>query len=327
MESPTARSAGNSFAAPGDGSIVPDLEELQRIHDISLELIERSHDLDGLLDRVLEEYERRLAELPVEALDGRAHPNTAETAKKLKALVMFASQAVALKTKAAAAVELRRRAQALSEANQRLQDALLEAQTARARLNGVLSSLDAGVLLVGPDGTVLKANPVAHELTGVPDDGLVGRVAPEILASVTRGGSLEIHVDDRSRGARVLLVSRRDVDGEGDEVVMITDITERHREIEERHRMEKLSEVLRTLSVLSHKINNPLTALLGRAQILQSRAGADPHVQKAASVIEESAQRIAELIRELATVVKEGRHDGVEKILDMKETGMPEAKL
>jgi signal transduction histidine kinase len=84
--------------------------------------------------------------------------------------------------------------------------------------------------------------------------------------------------------------------------------------------------VLRTLSVLSHKINNPLTALLGRAQLLASRAGADPHVTKSTSVIEESALRIAELIRELAIVVKEGRQEAVDKVLDTGEIGMPEVK-
>jgi hypothetical protein len=33
-----------------------ELRELGRVHDVSLDLIERSHDLDSLLDRVLDEY-------------------------------------------------------------------------------------------------------------------------------------------------------------------------------------------------------------------------------------------------------------------------------
>jgi len=57
--------------------------------------------------------------------------------------------------------------------------------------------------------------------------------------------------------------------------VLLSDITLRSREIEEQHRIEKLGEVLRTLSVLSHKINNPLTALMGRAQMLRVQAGTD----------------------------------------------------
>jgi signal transduction histidine kinase len=82
-------------------------------------------------------------------------------------------------------------------------------------------------------------------------------------------------------------------------------------------RLEKLAEVLKTLSVLSHKINNPLTALLGRAQILQTQKSNSPGVLKAAAVIEEASFRIADLIRELAQVVKEGRQDAVDELLEM----------
>jgi signal transduction histidine kinase len=103
----------------------------------------------------------------------------------------------------------------------------------------------------------------------------------------------------------------------GSEVVLVTDVTQRNRAVEERVRLEKLAEVLKTLSVLSHKINNPLTALLGRAQILQARKSDDPSVAKAAAVIEDASLRIADLIRELAQVVKDGRQDAVDELLDM----------
>ncbi|MDX1388744.1 MAG: histidine kinase dimerization/phospho-acceptor domain-containing protein [Acidobacteriota bacterium] len=171
---------------------LPDLRELSRVHDVSLELIEKSHDLDELLGVVLTEYERRLRELPDDALDPGNSPPDSANAVKIRALVMFATQATALMAKTA--------------------------------------------------------------------------------------------------------------------------------ETERRHRIEKLGEVMRTLGVLSHKINNPLTALMGRAQLLRM-AKSDPKVVKAAEVIEESAGRIAELIRELARVVKEGREEGVEKLLELDVRG------
>jgi len=60
----------------------PDLEELCRIHDIGLDLIERSDNLDDLLDRVLGEYELRLADLRNDTLDG--DPEDEGEAKKNK---------------------------------------------------------------------------------------------------------------------------------------------------------------------------------------------------------------------------------------------------
>ena len=86
-----------------------ELEELGRVHDVSLDLIQRSHDLDGLLDRILDEYETRLRELPGEALGGRGGELSPQSAGKLRALLVFAAQAAALKEKALAAAELRAR--------------------------------------------------------------------------------------------------------------------------------------------------------------------------------------------------------------------------
>ena len=105
-----AAEGGKTALWRGERELVPDLAELCRIHEVGLDLIERSHDVDELLNRVLEEYERRLRELPGDALDGRAGKPSAESVRKLRALVMFATQAAALKEKAVAASELKRRA-------------------------------------------------------------------------------------------------------------------------------------------------------------------------------------------------------------------------
>jgi len=61
------------------------------------------------------------------------------------------------------------------------------------------------------------------------------------------------------------------------------------------------------LAALSHKINNPLTSLIGRVQLLRQRAGGDPYVTHAAEVIEESSMRVAEYLREMVAVVKQRR--------------------
>ena len=63
------------------------------------------------------------------------------------------------------------------------------------------------------------------------------------------------------------------------------------------------------LADLSHKINNPLTSLLGRAQLLRQRKNTDPYVAHAAEVIEECSRRIADHLREISSLVKEHRGD------------------
>jgi signal transduction histidine kinase len=77
----------------------------------------------------------------------------------------------------------------------------------------------------------------------------------------------------------------------------------------DRERLTRIADTLVTLADLSHKINNPLTSLLGRAQILKLRLDTDPAMRKAAEVVEESAKRIAEHVRELANVVRDTRNE------------------
>jgi PAS domain-containing protein len=311
-----AKRAGGS----GSGESLPDLAELCRNHEIGLDLIERSHDVDELLDKVLDEYERRLEELPLDALDARNGEPSQDGVRKLRGLVMFAAQAAALKEKAVAAGELKRRAGMLEEANARLVSVLGEAERSRARLDGVLAALSSGVMILDADGAFLKANAAARALAGAENDGALTKL---IAHGVPRDGEAEIDLPSADGGRRTLLVARRAMSGDpGSEVVLVTDVTQRNRAVEERVRLEKLAEVLKTLSVLSHKINNPLTALLGRAQILQAQKATDPSVAKAAAVIEDASLRIADLIRELAQVVRDGRQDAVDELLDM---GSPSA--
>lgn len=315
-----SKNKSEPIAASSTGEALPDLAELCRIHEIGLDLIGRSHDVDELLDRVLDEYESRLKVLPSDALDARSGAPHPESLRKLRGLVMFATQAAALKEKAIVAGELKRRAAMLEAANARLVAVLDEAERSRARLDGVLAALSSGVMIFSADGAFLTANVAARELAGAADD---SALAGLIAHGVPRGGEAEIDVPIAGGGRRTLLVARRAMSGDpGSEVVLVTDVTQRNHAVEERVRLEKLAEVLKTLSVLSHKINNPLTALLGRAQILQAQKSNDPGVVKAAAVIEDASLRIADLIRELAQVVKDGRQDAVDELLDMDATSL-----
>ena len=61
-----------------------------------------------------------------------------------------------------------------------------------------------------------------------------------------------------------------------------------------------LVELLRQQSELCHKINNPLTTVMGRAQLLQLKRGDNPDVASAAKLIEESSRQVAALVREMS---------------------------
>ncbi len=71
----------------------------------------------------------------------------------------------------------------------------------------------------------------------------------------------------------------------------------------------RLDDRFDNLAMFCHKINNPLTTLVGRSQILQLKAGSDPNIGKTVNVIQESAQRIAVLVREMSREVCDARDE------------------
>jgi signal transduction histidine kinase len=283
---------------------IQDLEELCKVHSISLELIRRSHSLDDLLDVVLDELENRLADIPGHAFRTHGEPTPAprDTAR-LKALVTFTSQAAELKAKAVF--------------NRELQSALDAAEAGRDRLDGVMASISAGIAILDKDGRIVSVNNAMADMVGQVAGSLEGQAVGPWIGSVRAGGDGEVQVRMPGDGLRVRLISRRNLSGaSGGEVVMINDITERDRRVQERHYKEKMHGLMQTIGMLTHQINNPLTSLLGRAQILRMKSQGNEDVLKAAAVIEESARRIAGLIQDLSELSKIGDREELEEMID-----------
>ena len=81
-------------------------------------------------------------------------------------------------------------------------------------------------------------------------------------------------------------------------------------EAEETRLRERALELCSDVARLCHKINNPLTSLMGRAQMLQMHSDPEPEkLVKATEVIEESARRVASVVQELAQVVGQSKED------------------
>jgi PAS domain-containing protein len=281
-----------------------DLEELCKVHSISLELIRRSHHLDDLLDVILDELEERLAEIPGQALQSRGEPrrNLRDTAR-LKALVTFTSQAAELKAKA--------------ESNRELQLALDSAEEGRDRLHGVMNSITAGIAVLDRDRKILVINEAMAKLIGSDPERLQGEQLETWAGKVEGNSDGEVQVRTPAGTLQTMLISRRDLTGAaGGEVVTVNDITERDRIVQERHYKEKMHGLMQTIGMLTHQINNPLTSLMGRAQILRMKAKGDEDVLKAAGVIEESARRIAGLIQDLSELAKTGDREELEDMID-----------
>jgi signal transduction histidine kinase len=271
------------------------------LHNVRVQLLSSADDVDSLIAAILEESERRMAGDPENTFD-RSADRAPLTAADLRSLVMFAVQASAMKARA-------EMGEALRERDRRLQEAGRDSRRWRHGLGTIVATLQVVVLFVSKEGTVVD---IHGDLDGILSS-CVRRHAPlpAVFHEVPPCGDGEIRLRGPETGELRLAVSRRShgMPEEGEETVVIRDVTEQAMAVGSGTPSERLAETLRTVGVLTHKVNNPLTALLGRVQLLRARADGDSSAVRAARVVEESAHRVAELIRELATVAKEGRDE------------------
>ena len=290
--------------------LLPELERLCALHGLERALVEGDGELTGLLERVRVESESCLTlllEQPPDSSAGR------RDAARLRALIAFSAQATALQLQSAVAAVERHRVEATLRLHRDLERAVAECERADRCVDDLLAAFDAGVIVLGPGADVRHVNRAARRL--VEDVSLVpGADASHLLVGIAPGGDGELQVPPGSRGHRVLAVARRALPGEpGAEVLLLDERRDDVATTSGRAQSGPAEATLDRVGMICHKINNPLTALLGRAQILRMKPTTDPHVKKAAAVIEESARRIADDVRELAGVIKserERKHEG-----------------
>jgi PAS domain S-box-containing protein len=181
--------------------------------------------------------------------------------------------------------------------------------------------------LVGPDGTILKANRAELAFLGYAADEYVGRniadfhadraTSADILSRLSRGevirryearlrakdGSLkDVLIDSSGHFQDGKLVNTRcfTQDFTGQKALEAERLTLVAGEREARERAEQLNRAKdQFLVTLSHELRTPLNAVLGWARILEAEALSPDKVRHAAEVISRNASLQARLVEEL----------------------------
>jgi two-component system NtrC family sensor kinase len=189
----------------------------------------------------------------------------------------------------------------------------------RSRVRQMLDSMPQGVLLADPDLQVLVANPAARGmlalLAGSPEPARLERVggldlaelAGPVLAGETDRAQAEISLPEARRIFALSLAPVRRAETARDRrpgvVLLIDDVTETRRLQEQMSQTEKLSALGEMIAGVAHELNNPLSTVMGYAQILQSSEKEGPLGRKLETLHRE-ARRCQKIVQNLLSFAR-----------------------
>jgi len=206
-------------------------------------------------------------------------------------------------------------------------------------VTNVVNSIVELLVVVDEHNVIERINTAVTDITGYGETELVGhhvsRLFPELYQQDGGTGEadrnyaeIETHVHTKKEGPVSVLVSRnevRDPRDAGKAVLVAMDISERKRSerlIGEQQMMlvqaSKMSSLGEMASSIAHEINNPLTVVLGRCEILQMQHEAtgagNPEMLKGIELIDKMSKRILKIVRGLQALARDQRHDAMELV-------------
>ncbi|MCX7930251.1 MAG: ATP-binding protein [Chlorobi bacterium] len=189
-----------------------------------------------------------------------------------------------------------------AQLERRVAEATELVRQSQAQYRALIEFLPDAVIMTNADGRILYLNPAAQELLGRTSGELVG----EELLSPRRVGISGDIVIARSDGHLRYVVLRTQyavVDGKHVHLYFLHDVTER-RTLETQLRAFQRSELLGVLaSGIAHDLNNLLAPIMLGVQTLL-RMPHDQRTGKVLSMIEQSARRGADLIKQMLSYAR-----------------------
>ncbi len=182
----------------------------------------------------------------------------------------------------------------LAHANGQLERQLEEKRSLAERQSALLAALPAGVVVVGPCGTVRDANAAAERLLGRP---LVGQSWTEASAKLAPA---ECDFEWFTSGAerRRVGLEEQSMGTDRERIVLLHDVTDAHVARERLARNERLAAMGEMAARIAHQLRTPLaTAMLYASQL--ERAGLNA-VER-----ESIAQRVLSRLRSLERVTRD----------------------
>ena len=202
----------------------------------------------------------------------------------------------------------------LAAANVRLQESELRARRTSLYLESLLEAANDVIFILDAKGRITYVNRKVEEW-GYDKDSLMGRALDEFMAGpdsgsdqagrlISRGEQvLEAGLKTGTGERRDVLLSTSGLEGRGERgsawLVLARDITERKQLEGQLFHSEKLASIGILAAGVAHEIGNPLSAISGYAQILQSGGIDQAEAEECLEGIESQTARIQRIIEDL----------------------------
>lgn len=190
----------------------------------------------------------------------------------------------------------------LAEARNERLEQLAEKERIANRLEGLLDTLPAGIVVLDADGNINQANPVAHQMLG---EDLLGKSWQQTAKNIFVSDGDELRLCD----GRWVSVSVSPLGAEPGRIILVTDTTETHMLQGIVSRQQRLTSLGEMIASLAHQIRTPLaTALLYLSNLSHPHARDDDRVRYA----EKARERLHHLERMVTDMLIFARGDVAE---------------
>ena len=188
----------------------------------------------------------------------------------------------------------RRASELLGRSGDELQQSMSALDQDRTTMQNVLSSMEEGVVLVGPTGRVRLSNQAAERLLGTRHltmSGLLPMAFQEAARKAAAGGApdaVEVETGSPSRWARATAIP---VGDDGSVLLVVRDVTE----------AKRLEAVRRDfVANASHELKTPAASIQAAGETIRSAARDDPSViPRFAEQLEREAFRLSRIVSDL----------------------------
>ncbi|MFC2056460.1 PAS domain S-box protein [Chloroflexota bacterium] len=193
-----------------------------------------------------------------------------------------------------------------------------------------------GITITDMEGVITYANSAMEETHGYEKEGLLGKLvttliasqetADEMMSTVIKTGSWKGEAEGlkKTKETFPLLLSLSTVNDEkGHQIALMgaaRDITERKQMEEQLIVADRLASIGGLASGIAHEINNPLTAIVGFSDLLDSREDLPDDIKGDIRIINTEAKRTSNIVKNLLTFArkqpKEKQLTNVNKVIE-----------